>query len=146
MVRRGNIDPHAGPALARARADAARTAPQPAWHGMCLRRVRTWLGIGPDLEGDAPDASGAWSDVPPAHRHGFWDPPAAVPYFWESAHGHVALCDGHGNCWSVDVPSSGRVALIPLSWVHTHWGLHPLGWTETLNHVRVFTPGPVPAT
>lgn len=78
-----------------------------------------------------------------------WSLPAPknVPVFWSggsSGAGHVAISDGpdesgHVWIWTTDEThhSAGKFTRVPLAWVKQHWGLNYLGWTETLEGMRV---------
>ena len=101
--------------------------------GMCLRYVRTWLEIG-SYYGSAIEA---WRGASGKHW-GDRTPPRGVPVFYEGGtYGHIALSMGHGKVRSTDAPYSGRVSTVDLNWPEQHWGQKYLGWTETLNGVRI---------
>lgn len=67
--------------------------------------------------------------------------PAGVPLFLKgsSAAGHICLADGKGGAYTTDYPKKGRWGHV--ADVHTlanAWNMTVLGWTETLNGVRVY--------
>lgn len=125
--------------MARDAGSACRTAvratltPAPELTGMCLRAVRTWLDVPPR----DPSAIDAWRSVPKVERRTS-SPPAGTPVFWEvGQHGHIALSLGHLLCVSTDILAPGRVSVVPIAEVERRWGAHLLGWTVSLNGVRV---------
>lgn len=133
---RGNKNPKAITSLVNAQLQHV-TASQN-WHDLCLKFVRTVLGVG----AKAPRAIDAWNAAGSSHQHGYYNPPAGVPVFWSggsSGAGHIALADGKGNVWSSDIRRSGQVDLVPISEIHAKWGLTLLGWTDTLNGVSVYS-------
>jgi hypothetical protein len=129
-------------ALAYARAEAIKASRD--WTGYCLMFARICFGVAPRY-GDATDA---WHATNPAERHASSVPPAGVPVWWlggRSGHGHVAVSAGAGNVLSTDIRRPGRVDVVPIPEIHAKWGLAYVGWTETINGVRVYTPpAPLP--
>lgn len=113
--------------------------PSANWSGLCLKFVRTQFG----LVGRYPSAYSAWLGAGGAkgvNTHTLLRPPANVPVFWSGGphgYGHVAIADGQGRVWSTDILRKGKVDLVPLATIHAKWGLKYLGWTETLNGIRV---------
>lgn len=101
--------------------------------GMCLKYVRTWLGIG----SREIDAISAWNTA--QHKHaGDRTPPRGAPVFWRGgSHGHIALAVGPEKARSTDTTSSGLVGTQELSWWGQHWGSDYLGWTEDLNGTAI---------
>jgi hypothetical protein len=89
-----------------------------------------------DRDGDA-DAVDGWKKEPKDKRHpGDRHPPRGVPVAWSGGshgHGHRAISLGHGKIRSTDARGSGRVATVDLDWPEKHWGLHYLGWSETID-------------
>lgn len=126
-------------AIAYAKAERDRTSRD--WAGWCLMFVRLALGI-PKLR---PDAITAWSYASKRHTTGV--PPRGVPVFWAIGdHGHVALSDGGGYCWSTDIRRRGKVDRVQIAEVARAWGARYLGWTEDVNGVKVqLTPIAAPA-
>lgn len=128
----------AAQALAMAKADKIRLGAA----GHCLEAVRDLYGL--DANNHEPSAYAAWvyeggHDGP--NTHTVLKPPAGVPVFWSGGsrgYGHVAISDGLGAVYSTDVKRDGRFDRVPLAWVHTHWGLTYLGWTETLEGKRIY--------
>lgn len=41
---------------------------------------------------------------------------------------------------STDAGGAGRVATVPLNWIEQHWGLHYLGWSETMSGIVIPRP------
>jgi hypothetical protein len=106
------------------------------WRNLCLKRVRTLLGV------PAKYASAilAWRHVAPEDRHDDPEPPRGVPVFWAiGTYGHVAVSDGGGWCFSTDIMRRGRLDRVPIALISQRWGATYLGWSETLNDVRVWT-------
>lgn len=59
------------------------------------------------------------------------DAPAGALLFWRggsSGHGHVAISDGVGGCWSIDISGPGTVSRVPAGTITSRWGLPYLGW------------------
>lgn len=114
----------------------------------CQLTVRTWLDAPSagdrDRDGDA-DAYDGWLSEPTTARHYDRNPPAGYPVAWSggsSAHGHRALSLGGGKIRSTDAGGRGVVATVPLSWVEQNWGLHYLGWSETIDGLTIPKPAP----
>lgn len=107
----------------------AASAPAPRlWYGLCLRFVRTALGI-PAVY---PSAIAAWKGAQNKHTAG--PPPAGAPVFWSGgAYGHIALSVGGGRVLSTDIRRRGHVDEVAIDLVHDRWGLTYLGWSEDLN-------------
>lgn len=120
---------------------AAQALKHPYAEGRCLEAVRTAFGL--DANGHEPTAHLAWEyegGVVGQNTHTQLAPPANVPVFWtggSSNNGHVAIADGKGNVWSTDVKRTGLFDLVPIAWIHEHWGLNYAGWTETLEGKRI---------
>lgn len=111
------------------------------WTGWCLMFVRLMLGVAMNF----PSAISAWKNA--KYKHTTGTPPKGVPVFWDiGKHGHVALSDGGGYCYSTDILRKGKVDRVPISKIASRWGARYLGWTEDLNGVRVYTPPSKPAT
>jgi TP901 family phage tail tape measure protein len=96
--------------------------------GMCLQFVRTLLGA----RGGEYDAAAGWRDTRLKHK-GDKHPPAGAPVWWGGGHGHVALAVGQNKIVSTDLPTSGRVGLVPLMSPTTSWGKPYLGWSGDIN-------------
>ena len=101
--------------------------------GLCLRFSRTMVGS----EAWAPTALKGWLAVPSIHRFapdrmragmiGFADYPDRTG---ESGHAFVVVENGY--CYSTDILGEGRVWKVPISLIHTKWGMRILGgidWT-----------------
>lgn len=87
----------------------------------------SWQGAG--------GSAGANTHTNPANA------PADVPVFWSGGHdgaGHVAISAGGGYCYTTDWNGQSAVwTKVKISDIAKRWGLHYLGWSETLNGVRV---------
>lgn len=131
----------AGIAVKRAKADNFNT---PGTCQMWTRELFSAPSSGDqDGDGDA-DAVDGWKDEPLKARHTDRKPPAGAPVAWSggrSGFGHRAISLGPVNgvymIRSTDAGGAGRVATVPLSWVERNWGLHYLGWSETIAGQRI---------
>lgn len=114
------------------------TAPAPRlWFGLCLKFVRTALGI-PAVY---PSAIAAWNGAEKRHT-GNGTPPAGTPVFWAGGtYGHIALSVGGGRVLSTDILRRGKVDEVAIGTIQARWGLTYLGWTEDLNGRPVDFPG-----
>ena len=115
------------------------------WRNLCLKRVRTLLGV----PAKYPSAIVAWNHVKPEDRHTS-PAPAGVPEFFAiGKYGHVVVSDGvHDGeawCFSTDIKRRGRLDRVRTALITERWGAKRLGWAETLNGVRVYDK-PKPAT
>lgn len=120
--------------------------------GMCQQVTRTWL-LGPsagdrDHDGDA-DAVDGWLSEPQQARHaGDRNPPRGVPVSWSGGrkgHGHRALSLGNGKIRTTDGDGEGIVATRDLRWPEQEWGLHYLGWSESITGLTIpEPPAPLP--
>lgn len=106
--------------------------------GLCLRHVRLWFGIAAKY----PSAIEAWEGAGGAGgdaTHTVLDAPPGVPMFWRGGRfGHIALSAGDGMIYTTDLPQRGRTGLVKASLVEERWNYKYLGWSETLNGVRVY--------
>lgn len=125
-----------------ARAIAEHRDPTQDWEAMCLRFVRTCLGV-----------PARYSYATQAYQHTTkrggttGDPPPAVPIWWAGGrYGHVALSAGGGYCWSNDILRVGKVDKVTISTITRGWGMDYKGWTEDINGVDVYAAAPVPFT
>jgi hypothetical protein len=101
--------------------------------GMCLKYVRTWLGIG-SREASAIDA---WNAAKVKHPND-QKPPRGAPVFWKGGqYGHIALAIDNDNGRSTDTTSSGKVGTQNGNWWKNNWGYQYLGWTEDVNGVTI---------
>ena len=79
------------------------------------------------------DAWTQWKRTPLKLRHpGRAEQPGSL-LFWaggSAGHGHVAIADGTGGCWSIDILGAGTVGHVPVDQITQQWGLPYLGWTE----------------
>lgn len=107
--------------------------------GHCLKNVRLAFAV----PGRYPDAYSAWrgaGGTAGPNTHTALPAPKNVPVFWSGGahgYGHVAISAGGGMCWTTDMPHRGKFTLVPITQIHARWGLKYLGWSETLNGVRV---------
>lgn len=84
------------------------------------------------------DASGygsayiQWQQTPVLLKHpGSVNAPPGALLFWSGGpgnHGHVAVADGTGSVFSIDISGPGTVSRVPASTISTRWGLPYLGW------------------
>lgn len=71
-----------------------------------------------------------WNQTPGRLKHpGDTAAPAGMLMFWGIGFGHVAISDGQGGCWSIDISGPGTVTRVPASTIITKWGKPYLGWT-----------------
>lgn len=74
-----------------------------------------------------------WQQTPARLKHaGARGEPAGALLFWSggpSNHGHVAVADGEGGCWSIDISGAGTVSRVSVERIAQRWGLPYLGWT-----------------
>jgi hypothetical protein len=106
--------------------------------GYCLKFVHSCFNAGARYG----TASIAYSHT--RYRHTS-TPPAGVPVWWTGGshgYGHVAMSAGGGYVYSTDVYRAGRVDRARISHITSAWGLHYRGWSEDINGVRVYHPGP----
>lgn len=79
------------------------------------------------------DAWTQWKRTPLKLRNtGRAEQPGSL-LFWaggSAGHGHVAIADGTGGCWSIDILGAGTVGRVPVDQITQQWGLPYLGWTE----------------
>lgn len=125
------------------RAEASRTTSAV---GLCQKWTRTMIGApsAGDVDGDGDaDAVDGWKSEPAKYRHpGDRRPPRGVPVSWSGGrhgYGHRAVSLGGGMIRSTDAGGACRNATVPLSWVEAHWGLHYLGWSETMDGLLIPT-------
>lgn len=109
----------------------ARCAEVDAWTpGMCGQFCAAMYGY--SASGYA-SAYVQWQQTPDRLRHvSTGVPPAGSLVFWSGgpgAHGHVAVADGTGRVWSIDILGSGTVGRVSQSLISSRWGLPYLGWT-----------------
>lgn len=79
------------------------------------------------------DAVAQWRAVPDDLKHAAsTEAPAGALLFWgggSAGHGHVAIADGTGQVWSIDISGPGTVSRVPAGTINLRWGLPYLGWT-----------------
>lgn len=121
------------PAAALAFARSQRQSPTRNWTGMCLAFCRQTWG----LAGGVPDANASWR-MARDKRTSIMSAPAGAPVWWAvGKHGHIAIADGKGNCYSTDIRRRGKVDLVPIGEVQRRWRAQPLGWSPYLNGHRL---------
>jgi len=98
--------------------------------GMCGQFCAAMYGYGFSGYNDAVTQ---WQQTPGTLRHsGATDAPPGGLLFWSggsSGHGHVAVADGAGGCWSIDISGAGTVSHVSVGTINARWGLPYLGWT-----------------
>jgi hypothetical protein len=98
--------------------------------GMCGQFCAAAYGYGASGYGDA---LAQWQLTPAGIRHpGDTDAPPGALLFWaggSAGHGHVAVADGTGACFSTDISGPGTVSRVSASMISSRWGLPYLGWT-----------------
>lgn len=71
-----------------------------------------------------------WNSMPARSKHpGDRNAPAGMLLFWGIGQGHVAIADGLGGCFSIDIAGPGTVSRVPMSRIETQWGKPYLGWS-----------------
>ena len=111
--------------------------------GTCQAWTRTQFGapsVGDvDRDGDA-DAVDGWKSEPVSKLHTDRNPPRGVPVAWSggrNGYGHRAISLGNGKIRSTDAGGLGKVATVDLEWVEKTWGMHYLGWSETISGILI---------
>jgi hypothetical protein len=119
--------------------------------GMCQHQTWVWFAGSSagdrDHDGDA-DAVDGWLSEPAQAKHaGDRHPPRGVPVSWSGGshgHGHRAISLGDGKIRTTDGDGEGVVATRDLDWPEQAWGLHYLGWSETIDGQTIPVPPPPP--
>lgn len=71
-----------------------------------------------------------WNSIPARDKHpGDVNAPAGMLLFWGIGQGHVAISDGAGGAWSIDISGAGTVTRVPAALITSRWGKPYLGWT-----------------
>lgn len=104
----------------------------------CLMQVRKAFGIAAKY----PTAYAAWLGAGGAagvNTHTLIPAGPNVPIFFKGrgAAGHIAISAGNGWCWSTDILRPGRWDRVRIEDLAKRWNMKYLGWSETLNGVRV---------
>lgn len=114
----------------------------------CQLVTRGWFNapsVG-DFDGDgAADAEDGWKSEPQAARHFDRNPPAGVPVSYTGGsrdNGHRAISLGNGKIRSTDAGGWGVVATVDLAWPEKQWGLKYVGWSETIDGIKIPLPPP----
>lgn len=106
----------------------------------CLQHVRELL----DVKAGAKTAYKAWLAAgghDGVNTHYAIPAPAGVPLFLKgkNAAGHICLADGNGGAYTTDYPKAGRWGHVAdVRTLARAWNMDVLGWSETLNGVRVY--------
>jgi GH25 family lysozyme M1 (1,4-beta-N-acetylmuramidase) len=99
--------------------------------GMCGQFCAVMYGYG--FSGYR-DAVTQWNETPSRIRHaGATDAPPGALVYWSggsAGHGHVAISDGLGGVWSIDIGGPGTVSRVPAGTITSRWGLPYLGWAR----------------
>lgn len=111
--------------------------------GMCKKQTRLAYGVPSD---GSDDATEAWRNT----DHRLAGPADAAPkgalVWWtggSDGHGHVAIADGAGYVWSVDIKRAGYWDRVPVGEISRSWPrLQLAGITADIDGVRV-VPAPV---
>lgn len=116
--------------------------------GMCLANTRYAFNI-PARYSSAAEAA-QHAELHPGAKAG--SAPRNRPYFWSGGshgYGHVAITDGYTKVgrnlrvWTVDWPSpvlgrrDGKWRRVRADKISKVWGLKPLGWSDSLNGVKI---------
>lgn len=108
---------------------------------LCLQRVRLAYQAGiPGLGGTAYQAWIRAGGADGPNTHTVKPAPAGVPIFMKGSGraGHVCVSDGNGGVYTTDYPLLNRWNHV--ADIHTlarAWNMRILGWSETLNGVRI---------
>jgi hypothetical protein len=71
-----------------------------------------------------------WNSIPAKDKHpGDANAPAGMLLFWGIGQGHVAISDGAGGAWSIDISGAGTVTRVPAGLITSRWGKPYLGWS-----------------
>jgi uncharacterized protein YraI len=105
------------------------------YSSMCQAYCVTRAGTGAvgDYDGDgAADAQDGWRKakgkgkvVLAADIKSYSDIPAGTFAYWEGGshgYGHVAITIGGGQVQSTDAPTWGRIGVVDIGWIASHWG------------------------
>lgn len=108
----------------------ARCAITSSWAvGMCGQFCAAMYGY--DASGYR-DALTQWQLTPAGQKNpGATDHPPGALVFWgggSAGHGHVAIADGTGEVFSIDISGPGTVSRVPAGMISSRWGLPYLGW------------------
>ena len=101
-----------------------------AWEGHCAHSVACAYG----RSASGWNAVDGWFKTDPKFRHAgkkAKTAPRGALVFWSggsAGYGHVAIANGRGRVWGVDLPDNGRIGLVPTDEVARRWGLKFLGW------------------
>lgn len=109
----------------------ARCAVTAFWEqGMCGQFCAAMYGYG--FSGYR-DAFTQWQRIPAELKFpGDTGAPPGALLFWSGGsrdHGHVAVADGAGSCFSIDIGGPGTVSRAPVSRISQQWDLPFLGWS-----------------
>jgi hypothetical protein len=99
--------------------------------GHCLMACRTCAGA----PGGVLDANAAWAAARFKHTEGV-APRGTFVHWSVGDHGHIAVSDGLGRCWSTDVERRGMFDLVQISEITLGWNARLRGWAEDVNGVH----------
>lgn len=108
--------------------------------GLCKRKTREAYGVPSD---GSVDATQAWSRTKYRLNVSGDKAPRGTLLWWtggSEGHGHVAISDGKGGAWSVDVKRPGYWDHVPFADI-ARWApkLHWAGVSQDIDRVRVVT-------
>lgn len=114
------------------------------WGAMCLSFVRQAF----ECPAGTPTASDAWNNAHFKHLTSDGNrAPRAAAFFWRGGSkgfGHVVITCGGGMCWSNDINVYGGISFVRINDITRKWGQQPMGWTQDLNGLKIWTPPPMP--
>lgn len=124
-------------AIAYCRAQSARPAPT-APAGFCKRETREAYGVASD---GTDDASSAWRATDKRIATTGSEAPRGALVWWtggSNGHGHVAIADGSGGVWSVDIRRAGYWDHVPFARIGSSWpALRFAGVSADIDGVQV---------
>jgi len=120
----------------------ATCAMTPSWAvGLCGQFCAAMYGYGFSGYNDAVIQ---WQQIPNTLKHpGGWQVPPGALMFWgggSAGHGHVAVADGTGSVWSIDISGAGTVSRVPAGTISDRWGLPYLGWSAPYFQGKLWEP------
>lgn len=116
--------------------------------GLCLKNVRHAFNI--DAKYASATEASEHVTLYPGSKRG--SAPRNRPYFWtggSGGNGHITVTDGYtkvgGNLrvWTTDWPNpltgkrDGKWRRVRADKITAAWGLHPVGWSKSLNGVAI---------
>lgn len=109
--------------------------------GHCQAFVRTVFNVA-NPNNRYPDATTSWRLAAARHASRTINPPRGVPVWFGGLgyHGHVGFSLGSGYMIGTDYPRRSHIGSFPIATLERNWGCYRLGWAETFNGVRIWTP------